>query len=66
MFYKNWKKSRKRPFQYTKGVRQGYILSPLPFNLYINNIPYSFENFLSDPFVLPNGTKLNPLYMRMI
>ena len=24
-------------------------------------IPYSFENTLSDPFVLPNGTKLNSL-----
>ena len=30
-------------------------------NLFINNIPYSFENTLSDPFVLPNGTKLNSL-----
>ena len=37
------------------------ILSPLLFNFYINNLPYSFQNALSDPFVLPNGTKINSL-----
>ena len=36
-------------------------LSPLLSNLYINDLPYSFENILSDPFVLPNGTKLSSL-----
>ena len=28
---------------------------------YINGVPYSFENILADPFILPNGTKLSSL-----
>jgi len=53
--------SQTRSFQYARGVRQGFILSLLLCNLLNNNIPYSFENNLSDPFVLPSGTKLNSL-----
>ena len=37
------------------------ILSPLLFNLYTNNLPYLFKNTMSDPFVLPKGTKKNTL-----
>ena len=31
------------------------------FNLYLNEIASSFNNILSDPFVLPNGMELNSL-----
>ena len=53
--------NKTQPFSYSRGVRQGCILSPLLSSLYLNNVPYLFENMLSDPFFLPNGKNINSL-----
>jgi hypothetical protein len=48
-------------FSYSKGVRQGCVLRPILFNLYINELPKLFEKTISDPFVLPNSTTISSL-----
>ena len=39
----------------------GLYFKRLTFNLYVNDLPSAFQNTLSDPIILPNGTKLNSL-----
>ena len=42
-------------------MRAARLYLKLLFNLYINDLPFAFENTLSDPFVLPDGAKINSL-----
>ena len=60
MFHKSRRKQNSIFLKLTRCTSRMYI-SPLLFNLYINNLPYLFENTLSDPFVLPYGMKINSL-----
>ena len=53
---------RSKFFEFNRGVRQGCILSPLLFYLYLNEFPHLLESRDTDPVKLPNGVALYCLF----
>ena len=48
-------------FNYHEGVHKRCKLSPMLFNMYLNEIPFLIDRNETDPIILPNGTRLTSL-----
>ena len=53
--------TRSEFFDYRKGVRQGCILSPICFNLYLNELLHTLNSNGKDPILLLDGSHLDCL-----
>ena len=63
MFIVRWGNTLSSPFSVSNGVRQGGILSPILFNVYVDDLSLILNN--SNVGCLVNGQSLKILFMQM-